>query len=238
MKKTLVGKIEISIPDVEQEVNMERTKIPNEEIGTKNTIDRITLTREKNKESSKYITVEEAHLIQPKIDIFKKKGEWINLLNLLKPICKKYKGEYYYFSELARVYDQLGEYTKALSYIDMAYSIEKKDVMVLYDRGVILESNERYEDAIKMFDKIFKQNILRVAYIFPGEGIKWTRSIYNDSRYLKGICFMKLGDYTRARYYIKLHIAKRCRGQYSDFSKQQVIKRYKTLLEQMKTSTK
>lgn len=138
-----------------------------------------------------YIEPELAHSLQPKIDRMKNEGDWNGLVDLLRPVCQRYRMEYYFFDEISAAYYQLRNFSEALKYADAAYDIEKHDVIVLYDRGMALHGCERHA-----------------------------------------------GDYIRARRYIKLHLTKRRRGLYSDFSKRQVLKRYNKLLDLIEKSKK
>ncbi len=70
-----------------------------------------------------------------------------------------------------------------------------------------------------------------------GEGM-WTLAIFNDARYMKGICFMEMGDYIRARRYIKLHLTRRRRGRPSVFTKKDVLRRYNKTLDLIEKSKK
>ena len=184
-----------------------------------------------------YIDPELAHSLQPKIDRMKNEGEWNGLVDLLMPVCQRYKMEYYFFYEISRAYYQLRNFSEALKYADAAYDIEKHDVIVLYARGMALHGCERHAEALDMFDRILRKNAKRTAYGIHGEGM-WTFATFNDARYMKSVCFMEMGDYIRARRYIKLHLTKRRRGMYSGFSKRQVLKRYNKLLDLIEKSKK
>ncbi len=184
-----------------------------------------------------YIDPELANSLQPKIDRMKNEGAWNDLVDLLTPVCQRYKMEYYFFEEISRAYYQLKEFSESLKYADAAYDIEKHDVLVLFARGMALHGCERHAEALDMFDRILRKNAKRTAYGIHGEGIG-TFATFNDARYMKGVCFMEMGDYIRARRYIKLHLTKRRRGMYSDFPKRQVLKRYNKLLELIEKSKK
>ena len=48
-----------------------------------------------------YIDPELAHSLQPKIDRMKNDDDWSGLVDLLMPVCQRYKMEYYYFYEIS-----------------------------------------------------------------------------------------------------------------------------------------
>ena len=184
-----------------------------------------------------YIDPELAHSLQPKIDRMKNDDDWSGLVDLLMPVCQRYKMEYYYFYEISGAYYQLRNFSEALKYADAAYDIEKHDVLVLFARGMALHGCEHHAEALDMFDRILRKNAKRTACGIHGEGM-WTLAIFNDARYMKGICFMEMGDYIRARRYIKLHLTRRRRGRPSVFTKKDVLRRYNKTLDLIEKSKK
>ncbi len=184
-----------------------------------------------------YIDPELANSLQPKIDRMKNEGAWNDLVDLLTPVCQRYKMEYYFFEEISRAYYQLKEFSESLKYADAAYDIEKHDVLVLFARGMALHGCEHHAEALDMFDRILRKNAKRTACGIHGEGM-WTLAIFNDARYMKGICFMEMGDYIRARRYIKLHLTRRRRGRPSVFTKKDVLRRYNKTLDLIEKSKK
>ena len=161
-------------------------------------------------------------------DLFEE-DKWLEAKAILEEEKEKYPNEYFLVTSLAKVCYNLKLYKEALSYAEKAMEIEPNDVLVIYDYGCALSALDRNEEAIKQWDRIIEMDIKEVAYGDFGEGLKWAKSIINDSRYRKAICSLEIGDKVEAKKLIETHLTNRQRGVYSDFTKKQVIQKQKVL---------
>ena len=116
---------------------------------------------------------------------------------------------------------------EALACSEKAIKISPNNLLLLYVRGKIFRSLEKYKDALDEWDKILQLKEWNIQN--NGYGIKSANSIFNDSLFQKAICLWQLHKDKEALPYIKEHIVCRKRGIESDFTKKEAILFYKKL---------
>ena len=98
---------------------------------------------------------------------------FFQLKSFLIAYSKKYPKEYYIFTELSSLYYKEENHTDALLSSEKAMRIEPKDVLVLYNYGMALFLNDKFDEAVAQFNYIRKKSLSSIAYGRHGEGIKW-----------------------------------------------------------------
>lgn len=197
----------------------------------------IEIKEETVKEDEKFLPESFRPEFQSKLDYLKRCGKWYELIEFLKPLADKYSEEYYIMSELSNVYYVVRNAEEALRYAQLAYEIESHDIIVLYSLGCALLLNDRCEEALDFFNRILRKRVRDVAYGPHGEGLKWAQSFHIDAFYLKACCIMEMDDDKEVLRLINLHLRRRKRGVYSDFTKRQVLRR-KSIIEKRLKSAK
>lgn len=155
--------------------------------------------------------------------------KWIEAKVLLEKEKKKYPKEYFLITSLAKVCYNLKLFEESLHYAEKAMKIEPNDVLVIYDYGCALSALDKYNEAIVQWNRIIEMDIEKIAHCDYGEGLKWAKSIKNDTRYRMALCALEIGDKEEAKKLIKEHLINRQRGIYSDFTKRQIIRKQKLL---------
>ena len=84
---------------------------------------------------------------------------------------------------------------------------------------------EEKKKLLVLFYRIYKSSIKHLAFGIYGEGLKWAKSLKNDTRYMIGVTYLEMKNREKAKFYIKQHLINRKRGIYSDFTRIQVIKK-------------
>lgn len=179
--------------------------------------------------SDNYIPKDKYREIQDTIDTLKQTHDWEKLKSFLISCSERYPKEYYIFTELSSIYYMEDNSTDALFVSQKAMSIEPKDVLVIYNYGMALFLNNKFDEAITQFNRIRRKKIYSIAYGKYGEGMKWAKSIVNDSVYMIGVSYMEMGDNKKAEKFMREHLSHRRRGIYSDFTKRQVKRRLNIL---------
>jgi len=152
-------------------------------------------------------------------------NKWQEAKSLLEKEVKKYPEEYFLITSLAKVCYNLKLYKESLKHSVKAMELEPNDVLVIYDYGCALASLDKNSEAIEQWERIIKKDIDEIAYGDFGEGLRWAKSIVNDSRYRMAISALELGNLERAKELIKEHLENRKRGIYSDFTRKQVLEK-------------
>lgn len=101
---------------------------------------------------------------------------------LLLSEVKKYPEEYFLWTSLAQTCSRLGEYVSALEYSKKAIEICDDDILVLYNHVVALIETKEYKQALPFCQQILEKEVESIAQ--NGEGVKWAKSIRNDTMYL------------------------------------------------------
>ena len=96
-----------------------------------------------------------------------------------------------------------------------------------YTRGRILWSLEKYEQSIEEWDVVLNMTVEEVAE--NGYGVRWAKSVINDSRYYKADCLYHLFKDKEALALMEEHLSHRGKGIESDFFKKEAVLFYKVL---------
>ncbi len=180
--------------------------------------------------AKKLLPESEIGAFQTTLDALKARQDWLPLREFLKEKSELYPDDYYILTELSSICYLTNHPQEALNAAQKAKDLEPDDdVLVSYNLGMALSLNEMYLEAIENFDTILSMSIDDIAYGEHGEGRKWAQSIYNDSLYMKGVCYMELGKGEDAKKCLISHLSNRRKGLYSDFSRKQVLRRLRML---------
>lgn len=133
----------------------------------------------------------------------------------------------YVLSQLANVLWNRRKDAEALLYADKAKNISPTSPLVNYTRARILWSLEKYDQSIEEWDTILNMKESDVAK--NGYGMRWAKSVMNDSRYYKADCLFRLFRNKEALPLMVKHLQCRKRGLESDFSKKEALLFYKVL---------
>ena len=133
----------------------------------------------------------------------------------------------YTLTQLANVLWNRHKDKEALYYADKAKEISPTNPLLNYTRARILWSLKKYEQSISEWDVILSSTETDVAR--NGYGIRWAKSVINDTRYYKADCLYHLFRDKEALLLMEEHLKHRGRGIESDFSKKEAILFYKIL---------
>ena len=146
---------------------------------------------------------------------------------LLAKELKHSPNDIYLLTQMANIFWNLYKDEEALAFADKAKGIDNEYPLLLFTRGRILWSLERFELSIQEWDRILRMKENEIAE--NGFGIRWAKSVINDSRYYKADCLFHLFRDQEALVLMEQHLVHRRRGIESDFSKKEAILFYKKL---------
>lgn len=126
----------------------------------------------------------------------------------------------YLLTQMAFVLWKQKKMELALEYATMAETVDADDPLLLYTTGKILESADRFDEAIIRWDRILDQNI--ECFAKRCQGVNNALSMQNDARYYKAHCLYCKHSDEEADALLKIHIAHRRRGLESDFNIREV----------------
>ncbi len=142
-----------------------------------------------------------------------KKNDLRERYDMLKLQTSAYPGEYYLHSLLSDICFKMGKKEECLQEAEKSMKqLGTIDNIVVFRYANALTLNEKYEQAMEQYKRIERKTINDIAYDEHGEGIRYAKSIKNDTLFMKGICLYYLGKRAQASRYIRRHIRNRARG--------------------------
>lgn len=171
-----------------------------------------------------------------KLDSLIDKEDWTKAKKLLKKELERYPKEYFLITSLSKVYYNSKDYKNAIRLAEQAYEIEPDDVLVVYDYGCALDASKMNRKAIEKWDIILSKDIEEIAFGEFGEGMKWAKSMINDTRFRKALSLFEIKNFKEAKNLIEDHLNNRRRGIYSDFSLKEVRSVHDKILQKLLSS--
>ncbi len=163
---------------------------------------------------------------QKRYDTLKKNNQWEELVEYLQPLAERYVRDFFINTELSVALYRVGRYSDSLYYAEKAYHIEKRSSNVVFNYACALLDNEKYSEAIEVYNRLLSKKIETVAYGIYGCGLKDAQTYFIDALYYKALCYAGLGRHKEARRLFELHLSKRRRGIWSDVSRKAVMENF------------
>jgi len=148
--------------------------------------------------------------------IMLKAHEFSKAKRLLQKRLEEQSDDVYLLTQMANVLWNLGKDEEALLFADKALKVNSVYPLLIYTRGQILWSLERFEESIEMWNILLHMDFLDVSGNEFGN--KWAKSVVNDALFYKADCLYCLYRKTEAKECLLEHMAHRRKGQESDFT--------------------
>jgi tetratricopeptide (TPR) repeat protein len=168
--------------------------------------------------------------VEDKIENYIAKEDWKNARSLIHRELKKTPEDHWLLTRLSTTYYEERQYKKALTLVEEALKYAPRCPLVLWDYAGTLEMMGSYGEAIKIWKKLIKKGGEKIAHDQCGEGLKWARSLLNDSTYRIGVSYYKMGKLYYAEKYVSAHIENRKLGIRSIYSFTEVRKKLRDIL--------
>ena len=168
------------------------------------------------------------------IEALVEKEDWENAR---KAILKELEAEpdsHYLLTRLALTHYEQRQYETALHYSQKAMELAPHCPLVLWDHAGALEQTGHEREAIRIWKRLLRRGIERVAHGPCGEGIRQAESLLNDCRYRIGKTYGFLGRPALARRYMHAHLTHRRRGLPSIYSRADVLRNLERIARQKK----
>lgn len=134
---------------------------------------------------------------------------------LLQELSQK-ADDVYLLTQMSNVMWNLGKEEDALYYADKAQERDSTYPLMLFTKGRVLWSLDRFVESITIWDKLLSANLSDIAE--RGWGYRWAKSVINDARFYKADCLYCLHHVKEAKLLIEEHLSNRQKGQSSDFT--------------------
>lgn len=154
---------------------------------------------------------------------------WLAARNILLSLEKEGNKGYWIYTCISACTYELRDYKNALKYSKIAYKINPKSPLVLWDYAGVLIMLNREKDAIKFYKLILSKTLEDIGKVQTTEGIRWAKSLLNNCRFKMGIAYFRIYKDKLAKRYFLEHLKNRKRGLPSLFSKNDVNRYLKRL---------
>lgn len=155
--------------------------------------------------------------------------DWQNAKLLLEKELQKYTDDHFLLTQLGEVYYEMQEYETALKYTQKAVELAPDCPLALNNHAVVLYINERNNEAIEIWEMLLNKSIDEIAHGDCNEGVKFAKSLQNDTRFRIGDAYLALNQKKKALNFYKDHLSHRQRGLFSNFTKREVENEIKEL---------
>jgi tetratricopeptide (TPR) repeat protein len=118
-------------------------------------------------------------------------------------------------TRLGNTYFQEGDNRLALAYVIKALRLQPECPLALWDYACVLDDLGKSRQAFEIFSRLVRKGVGRIRTDDCGEGIRWAKSLVNDSRYRAGFSAHSLKLAKSAKAYFVEHFKNRERGVFS-----------------------
>ena len=161
-----------------------------------------------------------------------KKQEWLKAQKILLSLEKlSEEKDFWLYTSLSSVTYELRNYKRALEYSKIAYLLNPDSPLVLWDYANALYVSDEKNRAIHLWQHILNIPEEVIAFELTTEGTLWARQLRNDCTYRIADAYYYLGDDKLALEYALSHLGARKKGQFSLYSKKEVLSLLKKIEE-------
>ena len=158
------------------------------------------------------------------IEALVEKEDWANARKAILKELEANPDSHYLISRLALTYYEQRQYETALQHSQKAMELAPHCPMVLWDYAGALEQTGHDREAIRIWKRLLRRGVERIAHGPCGEGLRQAESLLNDCRYRIGKAYHFLGRPALAWRYMHAHLAHRRRGLPSIYSRADVLR--------------
>jgi len=149
--------------------------------------------------------------------------DWQKAKEILENELRNFPEDHFLLTQMGEVYYEMRDYNKALIFTQKAVEIAPNCPLALNNHATVLFMHERYEEAQQIWKNLLKKGVSEIAQDECAEGIRWAKSLLNDIRFRVGDTYLALGNSPKALQFYQLHLENRQRGQFSNFSKKEIL---------------
>lgn len=163
------------------------------------------------------------------IEVLLEKEDWEKARQAILKELETNPDSHYLVSRLSLTYYEQRQYETALHYSREAMELAPRCPLVLWNHAGALEQTGHEREAIRIWKRLLRRGVERIAHGPCGEGIRQAESLLNDCRYRIGKTYCFLGRPALAWRYMHAHLAHRRRGLPSIYSRADVLRNLKRI---------
>lgn len=141
-----------------------------------------------------------------------RREDWRKARALISKALRTDKNDHWLITRLAATYYEEHKYRRALRLDERALRLSPRCPLVLWDYASTLDMLGQESKAIAIWKRLLARGEEDIAHGKCGEGIRWARSLLNDSRFRIAQAYRDLHKIQLAERYFKEHLKNRRRG--------------------------
>lgn len=146
------------------------------------------------------------------IEDYIRRREWTKARAVISKALRTNKNDHWLITRLATTYYEEHKYRKALRLEERALRLAPRCPLVLWDHASTLDMLGQESKAIAIWKRLLTRGEEDIAHGECGEGIRWARSLLNDSRYRIARAYRDVHKIPIAERYFKEHLKNRRPG--------------------------
>jgi tetratricopeptide (TPR) repeat protein len=146
------------------------------------------------------------------IEDYMRRREWTKARAVISKALRTNKNDHWLITRLATTHYEEHQYRKALRLEERALRLAPRCPLALWDHASTLDMLGQESKAIAIWKRLLTRGEEDVAYGECGEGIRWARSLLNDSRYRIAKAYRDIKNDRMAERYFKEHLKNRQPG--------------------------
>lgn len=144
---------------------------------------------------------------------------------------RKEPHNHWLLAKIGETYKGTNNNSLSLRYLKKAQTIAPNCPHTLWHLSATYYRIGEYDKSKKILRSLLRRGVKSIAFGLCGEGIQFSRSLLNDSRVRLALIYKKQDDIKMAIRYLNLHLKYRARGNASNYTKKQILKKIELLQE-------
>ena len=170
-----------------------------------------------------------------RLERYEKRKEWKKALDITKKLLAASPDSHWLLTRLGTHYHELFRYRTALKYCLKALALAPHCPLVLWDYAGTLSMLERRKEARKIYKRLLRRGVERIAFGECGEGRRWAQGLLADCRYRLAIDYAEEGKKKLAVRYLRGYLDMKRPGLLTIYSSK-VARKKLAALERQTTS--
>lgn len=149
---------------------------------------------------------------------------------MFERLCQDEPGSHWMLAKLACAMKLADDYTGAARAARRGLKLCDTCPLLLWELASSLEGGGKYRKAIEVYHELLGMGIKKVAFGSCPEGLRWGKSLLNDSRYFMALCYEEIGERDTAVRWYRKHLKNRQAGIPAQRTKRHVEKRLQSCI--------
>jgi tetratricopeptide (TPR) repeat protein len=166
-----------------------------------------------------------------------RQDDWKGARRLIRMELRRTPDSHWLLTRLSLTFYEEFDYDQALVIGQQAFDLAPHCPLVLWDLAGTYDMLDRQTEASRIYRRLIKRGVEKIAFGDCGEGLAWARRLVTDCWYRLAHCLWKRGRKMQALHCYEQHLALRGPGCRSIYSLRAVRKELQKLKQTMHATT-